>query len=131
MIKYLGLIPVVWLVKDEFYSIVRVRGDAMKPTYNKDHPISSWMEDDYVVVRKNVDTKDTRGKVVLIKDPYFPETQLIRRVIATENEWVHAGPKLKKLIRRGHCWVQNDNAENTYDSRSFDQIPLGLIQGEV
>ena len=57
MIKYLGLIPVVWLVKDEFYSVVRVRGDAMQPTYNKDYPITSWMEDDYLVIRKNINSK--------------------------------------------------------------------------
>lgn len=103
----------------------------MQPTYNKDYPITSWMEDDYLVIRKNINTKQTGGKVVLLKDPYFPETQILRRVTAIEGEWVSPNPKLKSLIRRGHCWVQNDNPDNTYDSRKFGQIPLGLIQGEV
>ena len=64
----------MWLVKAEFYDVIRVRGDAIIPFYHKDYPISTWKEDDYLVIRKKVNTKEIREKVVLLKDPFFPKT---------------------------------------------------------
>ena len=34
-------------------------------------------------------------------------------------------------IKRGHFWVEGDNKKESYDSREFGQIPIGLLQGKV
>jgi len=36
-----------------------------------------------------------------------------------------------KVIDEGHCWVEGDNQQSSYDSNNFGQIPLGLIEGRV
>jgi inner membrane protease subunit 2 len=34
-------------------------------------------------------------------------------------------------VPQGHCWVEGDNFEISYDSNAFGCIPLGLIEGKV
>ena len=35
------------------------------------------------------------------------------------------------VVPQGHCWIEGDNFESSYDSNAFGCIPLGLIVGKV
>lgn len=79
--------------------------------------------------------KYNRGDVVMLRSPTDPHRLLVKRLIATEGDWLsvpsNAGSKIVK-IPQGRCWIEGDNSDHSEDSRSaFGPVPLGLIEGRV
>lgn len=127
------LVPIGWVVSDEFYTIKRVKGASMHPTLNPQFPQSSFLEDDYVLVKRVPDTTNwnhLKDKLVLVKDPFHPTHTQIRRLKALQGEWC---PHKQGFIfvQSGHAWLDCDNPQEQVNDFEMNSVPLALIKGEV
>lgn len=98
----------------------------------------------------------TPGSLVTYISPSDPTKQVLKRVIALEGEevvidplgerardavelpegivsplWGAAEGRKKVRIPRGHAWLAGDNGSNSFDSRDYGPVPLGLVKGRV
>ena len=75
------------------------------------------------------------GDIVVMYDPYDPSRKIMRRVRATNKEWVRyqvGGVEYVTIVPTGKCFVECDptiNDEKQQDSRHFGTIPNSLIIG--
>lgn len=75
------------------------------------------------------------GDIVVMYDPYDPSRKIMRRVRATNKEWVRyevGGVEYVTIVPTGKCFVECDsslNDESQLDSRHFGTIPNSLIIG--
>ena len=92
---------------------------------------------DYVLVAREHAPRSQKlevGDAVVFKSPHDPSACELKRLIATEGYWVRQkkGPRNTEVIRKGYCWVEGDDKDaNGSDSRSYGQLPVGLIQGRA
>ncbi|XP_076957400.1 uncharacterized protein LOC143632864 [Bidens hawaiensis] len=122
-------------VSDRVASVVHVRGLSMSPTFNP--PVNSYLgsfTDDHVLVEKRclADYKFARGDVVVFCSPINYKERQIKRITGMPGDWISVPFSYDAVkIPQGHCWVEGDNPVDSFDSRSFGPIPLGLIRGRV
>lgn len=148
---------VTLLAVSELGVITKVEGNSMQPTFNPtcgqknedlrqlmDRGLSSdavrrelrtRMQQDRVLVNKwSVrDRRDLRvGDVVILRSPNNPTKIMIKRITAMPGDAIYIVETGEtKVIDEGHCWVEGDNQESSYDSNNFGQVPLGLIEAKV
>lgn len=119
---------VVVTVNDRYASVVPVRGTSMNPT------LESQQGDRALVSRLCLDARYglSRGDVVVFRSPTEHRSLLVKRLIALPGDWIQV-PAAQEIrqIPVGHCWVEGDNPDVSWDSRSYGPIPLGLMQGRV
>lgn len=139
--------------------IAKIEGSSMQPTFNpycgqKNEALKTLMsssdksrellknelktrlQQDRVILNKwriKDKRKDLRiGDVVILISPRDPTKTLIKRISAMPGDLLHLiETNETKLIDEGHCWVEGDNQASSYDSNTFGQVPLGLIEGKV
>lgn len=149
---------VTLFVINELGLIAKVEGSSMQPTFNpycgqKNEDLKSLlsnqtysrqavtrelktrMEQDRVMLNK-WDNKDKRtlkvGDVVILISPRDPTKTLIKRITAMPGDAIYLNETGEtKIIEEGHCWVEGDNQQSSFDSNTFGQVPLGLIEGRV
>lgn len=102
----------------------------MQPTLN---PISD--ETDYVFLNK-LKAKDytvSRGEIVCLISPKDAQQRIIKRVIGREGDIIHTiGYKEKYVkVQKGHFWIEGDHVDNSLDSNTFGQVPLGLLTSKA
>ena len=119
-----GTSGILW-IKIGGYSIHCVEGPSMRPTFNPKDSIFN----DYILLKK-VDALNKPdleiNSIVSIKHPKHIGGNLIKRLIANENEIVVLAPGpttnnkiIEKSIPNGHCWVQSDAGPGYLDSTSY------------
>lgn len=147
---------VTCFVVNEIGFVAKVEGNSMQPTFNpgcdrqpeylsrlkdltrdqitEELKIRSQQDrvilDKYTVARDK--TKLRVGDVVIFISPKEPNKTLIKRITAMPGDIIQiieTGEVIE--IDEGHCWVEGDNQQASYDSYNFGQIPLGLIRGRV
>ncbi|XP_071675558.1 uncharacterized protein [Lolium perenne] len=118
-------------ISDRYLTIVTTKGDSMHPTLTA---ADSFFRGDVVFAERGCldKYKFSRGDVVIFKCPSDHKRDFVKRLIALPGEWIRI-PVSQEIIKvpAGHCWVEGDNADRSWDSRSFGPIPLGLIKGRV
>ena len=113
------------LLKTGGYTIRRVEGPSMRPTFN---PKYSYFND-YILLKK-VDFHNKSNliinSIICVKHPKRSKGYLIKRLIANENETVVLSHNsttnnrtIEKLIPEGHCWIQSDAGPGYLDSTSY------------
>uniref|UniRef100_A0A0D9W281 Mitochondrial inner membrane protease subunit 2 n=1 Tax=Leersia perrieri TaxID=77586 RepID=A0A0D9W281_9ORYZ len=116
-------------INDRYASFVTVHGSSMLPTLEC-HPA----KDRALVSRLCLDTRFgfSRGDVVLFRSPTDHRELMVKRLLALPGDWIQV-PSAKEIrqVPEGHCWVEGDNADVSWDSRCYGPIPLGLMQGRV
>ncbi|XP_028086655.1 mitochondrial inner membrane protease subunit 2 isoform X1 [Camellia sinensis] len=141
--KYFTFGLIALTVSDRYASVVPIRGVSMSPTFNPHGSTLTGLTDDYVLVEKFCldKYKFSQGDVVVFCSPSNHKENHIKRITALPGDWIsspYAHDALK--VPEGHCWVEGDNFASSLDSRSFGpklltksyrQIPLGLVQGRV
>lgn len=148
---------VTLFVINELGLVSKVEGNSMQPTFNPycgqrnenlwqltDRSLSrdaikrelkTRLQQDRVLLNKwSVrDKRDLKvGDVVILVSPKNPTKIMIKRITAMSGDAiliVETGET--QIIDEGHCWVEGDNQQSSYDSNNFGQIPLGLIEGRV
>lgn len=143
-------------VVNELGLVAKVEGNSMQPTFNPNcgqkaeylskfhtmtrNEITEELKlrakqdrvilDKFSIVRDK--TKLKRGDVVILISPRDPSKTLIKRITAMPGDIIQLIESGEvKEIDEGHCWVEGDNQQSSYDSNNFGQIPLGLVQGRV
>lgn len=148
---------VTLFVVNDLGLVAKVEGSSMQPTFNPTcgqrnedlrtlqeqglsretltREIKTRLRQDRVVLNKWI-ARDKRklsiGDVVILTSPRDPTKNLIKRIVAMPGDaifLIETGET--KVIDEGHCWVVGDNQQSSYDSNSFGQVPLGLIEGRV
>ena len=144
-------------VVNELALVAKVEGNSMQPTFNPDcgqknedlrrltekglsreaitRELKTRLQQDRVLLNK-WSVRDKRefkvGDVVILVSPVNPTKIMIKRITAMPGDTifiVETGET--KIIDEGHCWVEGDNQQSSYDSNNFGQAPLGLIEGRV
>ena len=74
-----------------------------------------------------------RGDIVSIVSPKNPRESYIKRIIGVPGDIVKTISYKNEYVRvpEGHCWIEGDNYECSYDSNSFGCVSMGLIYGQV
>lgn len=75
----------------------------------------------------------SRGEVVSILSPKNPNESFVKRIVGMPGDLVKTIRHKRDyvLVPQGHCWIEGDNFEKSYDSNAFGCVPLGLILGKV
>ncbi len=103
-----------------YFSIVRVKGISMEPTFRNGC---------FVLVWKNHGNLE-KGDVVLFQSK--PKMALnIKRIAATESQIVAYGGIDNYHIPESMVFVIGDNKESSYDSRYTGPIPISFLRGKV
>lgn len=144
-------------VVNEVGIVARIEGNSMQPTFNpscgqRNESFKRLMEKEFPreVLAKELKTRISQdrvflnkwaahdksqlriGDVVILTSPKEPSKTLIKRIAAMPGDVIHIfGTGETCVIKEGHCWVEGDNQQSSYDSNNFGQVPLGLIQGRV
>ncbi|GFR39876.1 hypothetical protein Agub_g378, partial [Astrephomene gubernaculifera] len=124
-------LPAGIALNDTVCSVLVVEGQSMSPTLCGDSGSA-----DIVIVEKVSYKwlhKYQRGDVAVLWAPDQPHQQLVKRVIALEQDIVWDSEKNKPTkIPQGRCWVEGDNPEASGDSRNmYGAVHLGLLEGRV
>lgn len=146
-------------VVNELGLIAKVEGSSMQPTFNPNcgqknedlrqtllnekglskkaltRELKTRLQQDRVMLNKWV-ARDKRnfkiGDVVILTSPRDPTKTLIKRITAMPGDAIHLIETGEtKVVDEGHCWVEGDNQTLSFDSNTFGQVPLGLIEGRV
>lgn len=145
-------------VVNELGLVSKVEGNSMQPTFNPycgqkneqllrqlaerglsrdaiKRELKTRIQQDRVLLSKWA-VRDKRklrvGDVVILVSPRDPTKVMIKRLVAMPGDSiliVETGET--QVIDEGHCWVEGDNQQSSYDSNNFGQVPLGLIEGKV
>lgn len=91
---------------------------------------------DYALVARDYSPQSRKlqvGDVIVLKSPHDPSCSVLKRLVATEGDWVRhkSSTRNTELIRRGLCWVEGDDKNDISDSRTYGQLPVGLIKGRA
>lgn len=148
---------VTLFVVNDLGLIAKVEGNSMQPTFNPTcgqknedlrilterglsrkmltKELKTRLQQDRVMLNKWI-ARDKRklkiGDVVILVSPRDPTKTLIKRISAMPGDTIYlAETSDTKVIEEGHCWVEGDNQQSSYDSNIFGQVPLGLIEGKV
>lgn len=148
---------VTLFVVNELGLISKVEGNSMQPTFNPTcgqknedlkqlaerglsheairRELRTRMQQDRVLLNK-WSVRDKRnlrvGDVVILISPRDPTKVMIKRITAMPGDVIYIVETGEtKVIEEGHCWVEGDNQQCSYDSNNFGQVPLGLIEGRV
>lgn len=102
----------------------------MAPTLNPAaYYSSSWLEDDYVLVKRTSEHEDWKtlaGALVLVRDPAVPTETHFLRLAAVEGQWVRTNAGFS-FVQAGHCALETDDCSGTKGL----QVPLSLIEGKI
>ncbi|CAG9310918.1 unnamed protein product [Blepharisma stoltei] len=71
-----------------------------------------------------------KGDVILAENPMKPNNQLCKRVICGPGEVAEVDGQ-EYLVPEGHIWIEGDNKSQSFDSRNFGPISIGLVEGKV
>lgn len=120
-----GTVIVTFL--DNVGYVAMVSGVSMQPTLNPDQ------KTDYVFLNKwpvrNFELE--RGDIVSLLSPKDQDVKLIKRIVGFEGDVIRTKNKKVVEIPRGHCWVEGDNLNHSYDSNDFGTVPVGLIYAKA
>lgn len=130
--KVFWSVPLSITFVDNVASVVPTTGLALSPSL----PPTSWAVDFCVVTKWHKTPALAPGDVVALANPSRPGRSLVKRLAAVESDMVRVVPgdwRIEKaeVIRRGCCWVVDDNEGAADDSRTFGQVPMALLQGKV
>uniref|UniRef100_A0A0D9ZGX4 Mitochondrial inner membrane protease subunit 2 n=1 Tax=Oryza glumipatula TaxID=40148 RepID=A0A0D9ZGX4_9ORYZ len=108
-------------VNDRYASVVTVRGTSMNPT------LEPQQGDRALVSRLCLDARYglSRGDVVVFRSPTEHRSLVVKRLIALPGDWIQV-PAAQEIrqIPVGHCWVEGDNPDVSWDSRSYGPIVM-------
>ncbi|WOO76554.1 Mitochondrial inner membrane protease subunit 2 [Vanrija pseudolonga] len=143
----LAWIPVGMFVGRHVYSVSRITGRSMLPTFNEDHDQTGW--DDVVLLDRWSWSWGRwalqRGDVVTLWSPREAENLTTKRIVALEGDIVTPRDPKTRMRRTndplpdlspyrippGHVWVEGDNAGESVDSNTYGPVAIGLIQARV
>ncbi|ONM18870.1 Peptidase S24/S26A/S26B/S26C family protein [Zea mays] len=74
----------------------------------------------------------SRGDVVVFRLSTDHGMKMVQRMIALPGDWIQIPEKRDiRQVPSGHCWVEGDNAGNSWDSRHYGPVPLDLMEGKI
>lgn len=77
--------------------------------------------------------KIERGDVVTLISPKNPKEHFIKRVIGLPGDVIKTISYKKRYVAvpPGHCWIEGDNHDLSYDSNAMGPIPMGLLTAKA
>lgn len=118
-----------------FYDLVAyvqpVSGVSMQPLIN---PKEDSDSDLLLLWRLPVHLKKIeRGDVVTLISPKNPNERFIKRVIGLPGDVIKTISYKQRyvVVPPGHCWIEGDNHDRSYDSNAFGVIPMGLLTAKA
>lgn len=108
-----------YFVNNNFLAISQCEGASMNPTFDS----GTILVIDRLMLRKK---QFNKGDVIVAIQPTNPKVQICKRVTNVEGETVHG-----ILIPPNYVWLEGDNKNASFDSRSYGPIPNHLIKGRV
>jgi len=73
-----------------------------------------------------------RHNLVVARNPFQPTKHIIKRVRGLEGDRIPLEFRHRhKFVPSGQTWLEGDNTDNSWDSRTFGPVPLGLVKGRV
>lgn len=120
--------PICYTISDTVAYIAPVSGKSMRPIINQseneqnEEVLLFW----HLPIRFNF---IKRGDVVTMISPRKPDEVIIKRVIGLPGDHVKTISYKKSIVKvpMGHCWVEGDNYNQSYDSNMFGVVPMGLL----
>lgn len=148
---------VTLFIANDISIIAKVEGNSMQPTFNPNcgqknedlrllaerglsrealtRELKTRLKQDRVLLNKWIVKDKTKlkiGDVVILVSPRDPNKSLIKRISAMPGDAIYLIQTGEtKVIEDGHCWVEGDNQQSSFDSNIFGQVPLALIGAKV
>ncbi|XP_012944520.1 mitochondrial inner membrane protease subunit 1 [Aplysia californica] len=73
-----------------------------------------------------------KGDVVFCRAPKNSSSVICKRLMGMEGDTVFNNEKgFEEYVGRGQVWLEGDNQEASIDSRSYGQLPYGLLLSKV
>ncbi|KZT53312.1 LexA/Signal peptidase [Calocera cornea HHB12733] len=116
------------------YSLIKVRGNSMQPTFNPDPGFGKDIVLGNRYVGRTEPTQLRRGDVVTLRDPTIPDLLITKRILALEGDVVRTLPPYPDTyvtIPPFHAWVEGDEPFRSSDSNHFGPVSLALVDSRV
>lgn len=112
------------LSKDYLYDFRVAIGPSMMPTMSDagDVLLIDKLTPRFTGLRK--------GDVIISENPMKPNSQLCKRIISGPGE-IAVVDGQEYLVPEGHIWIEGDNKSQSFDSRNFGPVSIGLVEGRV
>ena len=134
LLRLAAAVPAAVFVNDTFVGLVEVHTGT---AHHSLRATSNWMLTNRVSPKvRNGELQ--RNDIVVVRDPYNPNRNFVRRVGAVGKEWVrvqdNGNNAYHVYIQEGYCWLEDvdssvEETKHAYDSRKFGPVSLGLIVG--
>jgi len=72
-----------------------------------------------------------RGDVVIVRSPTDPATIVCKRIVAKHGDMMADEEGELVKVQRGHVWLEGDNPADSFDSRKYGPVPLGLVLSKI
>eukprot|EP01133_Synstelium_polycarpum_P015355 gene15355-18214_t len=89
---------------------------------------------DFVLINKTRRSDPQPGDIIMSIAPTDPSGNIIKRVRFVAGDTIvfeGLSEKSKYTVPQGYVWIEGDNLETSFDSRSYGAVPLPLIKGTV
>lgn len=111
-------------------SIAKVEGPSMQPVLNPN--LNEGKEDTvYLNAWSAKPNQYQRGEIVAFISPNDPDEAFIKRIIGLEGDYVRTVKNGSVEVPPGHCWVEGENQNLSFDSNTYGAISMGLIKGKA
>jgi len=104
----------------------------MSPSLNPGgYQDNRWWARDVCLVRRyypKLNDIPTRGDVVVARSPDKYGTGIVKRIIGLEGDCIKSTDGHIVKVPKGHCFLEGDNRDRSFDSNSYGPVPVNLIE---
>ena len=118
VLSYIGVFALGYCTGKFVINVSLVKGKSMEPTLKENDVVISISRFMPISIKIN--------DIVIAKSPLDPKKLICKRVLFMEDDIHPLG-----TVPKSHLWIEGDNKQKSYDSRSYGPVPLACVKSVV